>query len=370
MNEIAEIVKVIIGTGTVCTCLMLIIKLLVYIAKNPDIVLRWSEIYYKYIGFYEKNRQKKIVSSELDSRITRIANVLNKESDGILPFGLKIKWIRDEKNDNTATVANDQIILVLKETPDTDKNIVDACMLFTPKAFLPKTRNSCDPNILHHLDMYTIKKMLSLGRYTSAYNYFMQQVINCGIAEGTINKEDIDTLQLGDEKGLYSRILLNEFKLLGDSVFATIEETKYNNDTKEFYEFMKAIINRRPGENTRLLFIGLKIKVGIIFVAKKSTLESYYGLDSYIHRVDLDFQNGAERVYMMGYKMYQEECEVDLDGYVINVVKHASFEYLDEIEQKLTVDNKYNISISEKYPIIVEGKEKFVKLLTIEKKEI
>lgn len=370
MNDFLEIVKVIIGTGIVGTCIILVIKLLVYIAKNPDIVLKWSEVYYKYIGFHEKNRQKKIVSSELDYRITRIANIMNKESDGILPFGLKIKWIKDDKNNNTAAVANDQIILVLKETPDTDKNIVDACMLFTPKAFLPKVRHSCDQNILHHLDMYTIKKMLSLGRYTSAYNYFMQQIINCGIADGTINKDDIDTLQLGDEKGLYSRILLNELRLLGDCVFATIEEAKYNNDTIEFYNFMKAIINRRPGENTRLLFIGLKIKVGIIFVAKKSTLESYYGLDSYIHRVDLDFQNGAERVYMMGYKMYQEECEVDIDGYVINVVKHASFEYLEEIERKLTEGNKYSISISEKYPIIIEGKEKYVKLITIEKRGI
>jgi len=369
MNAINDILAILFPTGIAGISIFLIVRLAIYFAKHPDIVLRWSEIYYKHLGFWETNRQRKIVSSELDYRVTKIANKINRESDGIIPYGLKIKWINDKNQKENASIFRDEVILVLKESADTDKNIVDAFLLFTPKALLPKAREACDSVLLHHLDLYTIKKMLTIGRYTSAYNYFMKTIVDVGINNGSIRRTDIETLQLSDEKGLFSRILLEEFRLLGDELSGTIEEKKFIEDTLDFYTFMKAVVNRRPGENTKLLYLGSRIKVAIVFVAKRATLDSYYGLDSYTHRVELDFKNGAKRVYMMGYKMYQEEFEVDSDGYVVNVVKHASFEYLDEIEKKLQENFNYFVKMSDKYPIRVDKQEKYVKLLTIEQKE-
>jgi hypothetical protein len=83
---------------------------------------------------------------------------LNKQADGIIPFGLRIKWTSTDEI--SSTIQNDEVILVLKENNNSDKNIVDAFILFVSKALLPKGRVSIDRNILREIDLYSIKNVI------------------------------------------------------------------------------------------------------------------------------------------------------------------------------------------------------------------
>jgi hypothetical protein len=336
-----------------------------YVARNPEVIDKWSFLYYKYIGILEKRRKRKIVSSELSFRITKAAKEFNKESDGILPFGVRIKWLND--TESQVSVQNEEVILVLKESENCDKNIVDALMLFTPKALLPKARNSCDPKILHSIDVFTIKKMLGSGKYTSAYNYFLSNIIESKIACDEISRDDLDTLQLSDEKGFYSRILLEEFRLLGESIYNTYEEDKFIEETQLFFKFVKDLVRREKGDDkTPLLFVEGKIKIGILFVAKFETIKKY-GIEAYIIRIKKDFDAGAERVYVMGHSIFEEEYELGTEGQILKIRGNHSFKYLDEIERKLEKDNNYTVKLSDKFEVRINKNKKMSKLLLVEK---
>jgi hypothetical protein len=345
-----------------------LILLLIWIIKNPNVILHWSEIYYKYVGFWEKNRSKKIVSSEISYRISNLAKQFNKQAEGIIPFGLKIKWTTTDQI--SSTVQNDEVILVLKESSDSEKNIVDAFILFISKALLPKGRNSIDQSILNIIDLYTIKKMLSIGKYTSAYNYFQVNIIDKKISIGKLDPSKLSGVQIADEKGFYARVLLAELNIFSEKYFSTSEETHFLQETLDFFEFISSIATRKSGDDsTRLLFLGNTIRIAIVFVAKKDTIESFYGLDSYVHRVNINFRQGVYRVYLFAHAFVTEETEVDSEGYVINIHKRASFKYMDYIEKELSQNKNYKLTLTDKFYVSINGHNKMTKLIIVEKND-
>jgi hypothetical protein len=365
MTELLTFVKSHIPAGIWTVVAISIISLIIFILKNPEKIDKWSELYYKYIGIWEKNRRKKIVSSELSYRITYLAKEFNKQSSGIMPFGLRIRWTTSEEV--SSSVQNDEVILVLKETANSEKNIVDAFLAFTPKALLPKGRISVDQTLLHLLDIYTIKKMLFTGNYSSAYNYFLSNIVDPEVASGGIDGQKLDGLQKSDEKGFYARVLLSELKSLSDRVFGTSEERAYLQETMEFFSFVCGLATRNPGENTPLLFVGRLIKIGIVFVAKRDTVKSYFGLDSYVHRTQLDFEQGALKVFIFAHALVEEESEVDSEGYVVRVTRRATFKYMDYIEKQILQDSNLRLVRTECFPVEMRGSMKQTKLLVVEK---
>jgi hypothetical protein len=150
--------------------IFILISLFVYIAKNPEKVDKWAYIYNKYKLKKDENSEKRVISKNLDYKISSIAKQINKEAQGILPFGLRIQWRKPEEVESY--VQNDEVVVVMKKQDNCDKNIVEACMAFVPKALVPKSRNCIDPITLKTMDHYMVRKILSNGTYDSAYSYF------------------------------------------------------------------------------------------------------------------------------------------------------------------------------------------------------
>ncbi len=368
MDEIIMFIKPYLPAGGWSVFIVSLLLLLRYIIKHPEVVDHWSELYYKYVGIWEKDRSRKIVSSELSYRITNLAKELNKQSDGIIPFGLRIRWTNTDEI--SSSVQDDNVILVLKESSNSDKNIVDSILMFTSQALLPKGRNSINKELLGLLDIYSVKKMLFSGNYSSAYNYFIKNVLDEKISKNEIEKEKIMGIQKADEKGFYARVLLEELKLFSEKYFRTSEEDKHIQETLEYFNFIFSIATRKPGDDTtRLLFLGETIKIGIVFVAKRDTVNSYYGLDSYIHRTKVDFEKGATKVYIFAHALLVEEYETDPEGYVIDVHRKASFQYMDYIEKELLKNTNYLLTKTESFWVDIDGYKKMTKLLVVEKRD-
>ena len=368
MDEIIYFIKPYLPVGKWALFVVSCLLLLRYIIKHPEVVDHWAELYYKYIGFWEKNRSRKIVSSELSYRITNLAKELNKQSDGIIPFGLRIRWTNTDEV--SSSVQDDNVILVLKESSNSDKNIVDSILLFTSQALLPKGRNSINKELLDLLDIYSVKKMLFSGNYSSAYNYFIKNILDEKINTNEIESEKINGIQKADEKGFYSRVLLEELKLFSEKYFGTSEEGEHIQETIDYFDFIFSIATRKYGDDTtRLLFLGKTIKIGIVFVAKRDTVNSYYGLDSYVHRTKINFEKGAVRVYLFAHALIIEEYEIDTEGYVIDVYKKASFKYMDYIEKELLKNTNYLLTKSESFQVNIDGYKRMTKLFVVEKRD-
>jgi hypothetical protein len=64
-------------------------------------------------SFLERIEKKKLISKNLDYKITIAVKRINKEASGILPFGIRIKW--KNTNEISSYVQSDNIIVILKK---------------------------------------------------------------------------------------------------------------------------------------------------------------------------------------------------------------------------------------------------------------
>ncbi len=120
------------------------------IIKNPEKVDKWSYLFNKLKLFKDEKTEKRIISRNIDYKITSVSKRINAQAQGILPFGVRIKWRNSDEVESY--VENGEVIVVLKKEDNCDKNIVDTCLAFVPKALLPKSRNCIEPNILKSID--------------------------------------------------------------------------------------------------------------------------------------------------------------------------------------------------------------------------
>lgn len=326
--------------------ILLLISSFIYIIKNPEKLDKWSYLYSKYLAHKTEKNERNIISKNIDYKISSVTKRLNQESEGIIPFGLRIKWIDTDKIDSY--VQKDEVIVIMKREDNCDKNIVDACMAFVPKATLPKSRNCVDPQILKSIDTFMVKSILNNGNYDSAYNYYMNRFYNPVVsADGLLNTY-LETIKEIDAIGFFTRILLEEYRRLGNKLYGTAEEQLFFKESVDFLNFLKNLATRKPGDNTQLAFIGDRIKIAIVYVAKRTT---YYfvGSDAYVSRIDKDIKLGAQRIFLLSYSQFFEESIEDKQGFVIAVKRRKEFITLNEVEEKMKENGQVRIIKKQKY---------------------
>lgn len=307
-----------------------LMALIIYFLKNPEKIDKWSYLFYKYLHWKSENRERKIISTNLDYRITTVAKNINKEATGILPFGIRIKWRKTGEIESF--VQKNEVIVVLRKEENFDKNIIEACAAYVPKALLPKSRNVIDQNLLETIDHYMIKKILIEGSYDSAYNYFMRNVLSSKLNKNNYFKKYYDDITNLDTIGYFTRILLEEFRRLGIQLYGTIEEVKFKKETIDFLLFLRNFYLRTPGDDTtKLEFLGKKIKICVVWVARQRTLKDW-GINAHINRIKKDYELGAQRIFIFSYSLPAYQSITDSNGYVKEVQKKKTFLALNQVE--------------------------------------
>lgn len=326
--------------------ILLLVSVIVYIIKNPEKIDKWSYLLAKRKLVKDEKTEKNIISKNIDYKITSISKRINKQAQGILPFGVRIKWRTSEEIESY--VKQDEVIVVLKKEDNCDKNIVDTCIAFVPRALLPKSRNCVDPDILQSVDNYLIKMILNEGTYDSAYNYYMQNVFMPFLASDPNVKDRITTLDQLNEVGFFTRILLEEYRRLGDKLYGTAEEQSFHEESRQFLGFLSQLATRKPGDNARLGFDGSRIKISIIFVARYNTYK-YQGIEAYTRRIDKDIENGSQRIFILSYAQRYSKTMEDNQGFVTEVQQVRDFQTLNELEKLCSKRDDIRLLKKQKY---------------------
>ncbi len=325
----------------------ILLYILISIFRNPEKVDKWSAMLGKVFIWNKERREKNTIAKTIDYRVTKIAKKINNESSGILPFGIRIKWKKPEEV--LAYIYKKNVVVVMKRNDNLDSNIVEACLAYVPKALLPKSRNIVATEILDTIDHYIIHKMLSEGNYTSAYNYYLKNVLDDKLTDQTGFGSYFKDVGKIDAIGFFTRVLLEEYNRLGEKLFGTLEEQNYRGETELFIKFLTNFANREPGDDsTPLFFGGDKIKIGIILFAKSDTLE-YIGVQAYTKRILKDKEMGAQRIFLFSYARGTDKLIYDNEGYVKDFRQVKEFKSLEQIERKCKEQDFLNLIKKEKY---------------------
>lgn len=104
-----------------------------------------------------------------------------------------------------------------------------------------------------------------------------------------------------EHRGLLTRVLLREIRLLGKKLYPQRVNNPVLNETNDFFAFLKPFANHRGGGDDipEWQFRKNNIQVGILYVARQEKIDAE-GLIPYQNRLEQNIRLGCKRIYVFG----------------------------------------------------------------------
>lgn len=278
----------------------LFIFLLFYIFEHGEKIDEWVTRVNKFLLWLGIRRDKKYVAGDIRSRINSASKKINKEAEGIVTKKVDIVWVDQDNID--AFLRDGKVIIRMRHYSDQDKNVVNAIMYYVKTGVLNTGKRYLSEKIQLALDLSITKKILSeKADGSSVMDYFSANTFKNYIGCDEEIKKRFLTIELMEEKGLLTRILLREIRYIGNKLYPRTPTNKMLTETERFFTFLEPFANHKVGNDDigEWQFIDGNIQVGILFVASHDTI-NMHGLDPYLNRVRKELDSGCKRIYMFG----------------------------------------------------------------------
>ena len=277
-----------------------------YFAKHPEKIDKWLDVFNRvanYIAVYcpveiRKYFDRRVVASSIHFQVNNICNKLNTDCPGILPHSIKIEWVH--KEDKESFMKNNDVIVRLKKYANQDRNITEATLAFLNKGFLPRCRSYLDESLLKGCEYKIASKIFCQDVRSGAYDYFFEKVFNPAIEMNENLKSDVQLIEDIDSIDFFNRVFLSEVIQTGKKLLGTMATKSIKDEIREFAIFLQIIANKSHRENVPLLFIGKKIKAGVVLVAKSETIH-FRGIIPYLHAIEINANKGCDTIYVSGW---------------------------------------------------------------------
>lgn len=274
--------------------------------------------------------RKQVIARDIRARILQVSKEVSNEVDEILPYDMKIEWVK-EMNVETFLKKN-QVIVRMNNKSNKTKNIVYAINEYVAKGLIPKTRKYIDGKVIISTDLIITRRLL-FSCYESSIDYFDEVYLKPMYEEDEEIKDYIKKLLVIENSGILVQVLLKEFIEQGRKVYPGIVDPCLIVESKNFVKFLYNIAAKPPGEIVDLTFTGEYFRVGVILVAKIETL--HHGLTPYINRALRSLDNGTQTLYLLADSSHKANLATE----VARLVKSR------DIRVKSTKEYKYKRKI-------------------------
>jgi hypothetical protein len=233
-----------------------------------------------------------------DVNTARAAFLRNGPND-LIEKKLKVKWADAEEAE--ALIKNGEVLVVMRRSEQHEENIAHALMAYLPKAMLPRARRYVDRERMRAADLIIAKSVLTGDETPSgALPVFFDKHLDPARAEGEDLRQKITELDEIDLQGWLSRVLLMEYRLLGDELHPGEPDQYCREDAEEFARWLHRLAARQPGAYSSLTYTGRYFRIAVIWVAIKEKLAEQ-GLVPYRKRAKRYlYQERFDAVYLMG----------------------------------------------------------------------
>lgn len=215
---------------------------------------------------------------------------------GLLESKLRIKWADAE--DAKAVVESGEVIVFMRRGPHHSENVAHALMAYLPKALLRRARRYVDESTVRAADLTVAKAVLcsdsaSEGALDVLYEEHLDPAADDGLEARLKELDEIDL------HGWLVRVLLPEFRRLGNRLHPAPPQPEITAETEKFARWLGRIASKKPGDTSEsLVFRGKYFRVGLIFVAMRTTLETK-GTEPYRKRAKRYLWSDLDAVYLM-----------------------------------------------------------------------
>ena len=295
-NIIEDTIKVLSTIKWPGIILVLIVLTIKYIEK----IQIWISLIERILGKISSKYQRKGISDEIEGKINSYAKNLNAQFKEVLPYGIKIEWVEDDKEfDRESFLKENQVIVKIKPHINRDRNLVIASLEYVSRGLIPEARNYVSRHLMKAIDYKMVHKILLSLKANSAIEHFFSKIFPQETNDKKEISEYLEKLHEIDDRGLFVPIFLVELIALGKKIPPNVESYRKRaiSEVKNFLVFVYNQAKASPGEQTELCFTSKEIKMGILLVAKFET--SLHGADPYLKRFGKNIREGCDRVYVV-----------------------------------------------------------------------
>ena len=385
MEHNSEWIKLLIGSGISSSAFLVIV--IIYLFMNPAKFEHWMAIFWRVLyvltSIFPKVKQKvdrRAVASSIQDSVNGICEQVDKESPGILPHPIRIEWVRSESPESF--IKSGKAVVHLKHYANQDRNIVDSTLWYLKVGLLPRTKHCLDKTLRKCCEFKIAIKVFMARRDTGAYDYFMDNELAPAITTEPNLEQDLQMLEHLDYTGLFTHVFLTEIKQTGQKLLGTIATPVIQQELRNLALFLHTIADKgykRSSERVPLTFNGIKVKVAVILVASKETIE-LHGIAPHINRVEQCVRQGYESIYISGWgkeftkKVLEIRKEVEgksvtiLNRYNIPIVKGILLtcqSNLSYLAQQKKLQEEVRQALNEIVPEIKDGKIEIVSIARV-----
>ncbi|MDD2362858.1 MAG: hypothetical protein PHH84_07905 [Oscillospiraceae bacterium] len=239
---------------------------------------------------------KRYTSTRLSNQILHATKSIGSIDSDILPYRVKIKWVKSEKVDSF--LKSGQIIVKISDDDDINKSFVLAITEYVRQGLIRNVkRHFRDEPLIQAIDLCTVGKVLSQA-YFESLTYFEKTFLNELLENDDSFLNHFERLRKIDYNGLYLPVFLNE---LSKSLRRYDGRYFIEDFEKEAKLFLRYLVDFCSEKHKKLKFNGNYIHISFGLIANSSFIFKH-GRDAYVEKVRNSLTQGAQTVYLFGWE--------------------------------------------------------------------
>jgi hypothetical protein len=266
--------------------------LFIYMISHPNVVEKWSSIFFRIFSFFSKRAERNSVSTDIQTRLTSF--IKNFKIDDVLPYGIRFKWVTDKDFDSY--VEDGDVVVIMDNHRNNARNFIKAIMAYTSKGLLPTVRPYLSNEIVTAAELILQESIIKEKR-SDALDIFRKEVIPQQVQDNSEIIRYRSRLQNIERAGYFDTIFLNELANSGPRL-QDVDDMVGKQELDKFILFLEKLSNRKPLDTSMELYHdGLIFRPWLVLVAITTRIAKK-GVTPYIKRANEAIEKNYQSVYL------------------------------------------------------------------------
>ena len=290
MPDAEKLLQVFILLGIPVTLFTLVLVVCLALWIYPQFKLFMGDLL-RLFGKTSKWLRRKSIGLELEGSINSFRKQFNSGFSVSLLPECTVQWVTPENAQSYA--AGGKAIVKLSFGDNHDQNFYNVASSFVELGVLPRAKTYLQKNASKAIDLLMLRNVLARSRRT-ALNLFNTRFRE----EGGEVKERFYQCEETDRRGLFSRILLQEYHFWGEALGEKAPDESHIRESEQFWDWFYELATRETEEMSELSFRSSHINIGVILIAHSDTYEKY-GKSPYLRWAYTYAANNCQCLYLI-----------------------------------------------------------------------
>ncbi len=245
--------------------------------------------------------EKAHISKDIQFKLNSYRKEMNKECEDLIPYKTEIKFVRPTSIRHEIIKYRDKkLIIIMKNKKNQDENFIKAALISTEQSLIPNARRYIDNQLMRSIDLQYVKNLI-VSNKKILMNYFIDKCLGPELKDNENLETSLRILQKLSERGVFTRILLQEFKEYGMNFYPALSKEEYLKEPKNFFGALKELANKEHQVDINPDFIGKYIKVSLILIGRPHVIFRHGEIDvgPYINWIFKCEEKGAKTAYLL-----------------------------------------------------------------------